>query len=149
MNNPVFNKLMQYLVLDDITKLKDQEDFTKEELLAFLQESNTSSYLTSPIIGNTIITDGNLYTTLKIINDLALQQGSFVLLTSKNNERLNNYLVSRACEIYKSLNIDVSLTIYMVQSYDSYIDHYLTLIGNENFVLKGKSLFPYCNYIII
>ncbi len=149
MNNPVFNKLIQYLVLDDIEKLKDEDDFSKEEILAFLQESNTSSYLTSPIIGNTIITDGNLYTTLKIINDLALEQGSFVLLTSKNHEKINNYLVKRAEEIYKALSINVSLTIYIVISYNDYIDRFLTLIGNENFVLSGKKLFPYCNYIIV
>ncbi len=149
MSNLVFNKLIQYLVLDDIEKLTDKNDFSQEELLSFLQDSNTSSYLTSPIIGNTIITDGNIYTTLKIINDLALQQGNFALLISKEYESINAYLVKRASEIYKSLNINVSITLYTLDSYNNYIDRYLTLIGNENFVLSGKKVFPYCNYIIV
>ena len=46
------------------------------------------------------------------------------------------------------LNLNVSLEFKNIEDYSLYLDSYLTIIGNEEFVLKIKDSFKYSNYII-
>lgn len=137
MKNIIFNKLYQYLLLDNLNP--------NEKLSKFLKDNTINRFFSSPIIGNIIISDGDVYNTLKIINDLAFLKGNFLLLTKGN---INDYFIKRANNIYQDLNLNVSLELKNIEDYSLYLDSYLTIIGNEEFVLKIKDSFKYSNYII-
>ena len=137
MKNIIFNKLYQYLLLDNLNP--------NEKLSKFLKDNTINRFFSSPIIGNIIISDGDVYNTLKIINDLAFLKGNFLLLTKGN---INDYFIKRANNIYQDLNLNVSLELKNIEDYSLYLDSYLTIIGNEEFVLRIKDSFKYSNYII-
>ena len=137
MKNIIFNKLYQYLLLDNLNP--------NEKLSKFLKDNTINRFFSSPIIGNIIISDGDVYNTLKIINDLAFLKGNFILLTKGN---INDYFIKRANNIYQDLNLNVSLELKNIEDYSLYLDSYLTIIGNEEFVLRIKDSFKYSNYII-
>ena len=137
MKNIIFNKLYQYLLLDNLNP--------NEKLSKFLKDNTINRFFSSPIIGNIIISDGDVYNTLKIINDLAFLKGNFLLLTKGN---INDYFIKRANNIYQDLNLNVSLEFKNIEDYSLYLDSYLTIIGNEEFVLRIKDSFKYSNYII-
>ena len=137
MKNIIFNKLYKYLLLDNLNP--------NEKLSKFLKDNTINRFFSSPIIGNIIISDGDVYNTLKIINDLAFLKGNFILLTKGN---INDYFIKRANNIYQDLNLNVSLELKNIEDYSLYLDSYLTIIGNEEFVLRIKDSFKYSNYII-
>lgn len=137
MKNIIFNKLYQYLLLDNLNP--------NEKLSKFLKDNTINRFFSSPIIGNIIISDGDVYNTLKVINDLAFLKGNFLLLTKGN---INDYFIKRANNIYQDLNLNVSLELKNIEDYSLYLDSYLTIIGNEEFVLRIKDSFKYSNYII-
>ena len=137
MKNIIFNKSYKYLLLDNLNP--------NEKLSKFLKDNTINRFFSSPIIGNIIICDGDVYNTLKIINDLAFLKGNFILLTKGN---INDYFIKRANNIYQDLNISVTLELKNIEDYSLYLDSYLTIIGNEEFVLKIKDSFKYSNYII-
>lgn len=152
MNNIIFTKLLEYIYDDEdalTTLLQADQLKEKDNIIAFLNSCNTSSYLTSPIIGNSILTEGDIYTTLKLINDLALYQGEYTLYINDENKATNAYLVKRANDIYASLGIEVTIIIDFAQNYNNYLGSPVTLIGSEDFVLTSKEDFPYGNYIIV
>ena len=150
MSNAVFNYLLKYITKDKIKDILAYDEVgSKKDIIAFLTFSETSSYLTSPIIGNTIITDGNIYTTLKIINDVILLHGEFTINISNTNKVLNTYLVKRANDIYQKLNMDIRLFIDYSLSANKYQDKYVTIIGSKAFVIEKKEQLPFANYIII
>ena len=86
MKNIIFNKLYQYLLLDNLNP--------NEKLSKFLKDNTINRFFSSPIIGNIIISDGDVYNTLKIINDLAFLKGNFLLLTKGN---INDYFIKFKC----------------------------------------------------
>lgn len=150
MSNSVFNNLLNYIQNDNIEDILNYDNINdKNDIMAFLNASETSTYLTSPIIGHSIISDGNFYTTLKIINDISLLHGEFTLCIGGVNQAINMYLIKRANEIYERLNIDVKIAIDYDFSLNKYKDNYVTIIGREKFVLSLKEKCLYSNYIII
>ena len=151
MNSLIFAKLLEYIyndgdAFDTLLRLDKIEE--KDNIIAFLNSRN-SLLVTSPIIGNRILTEGDIYMTLRIINSLYLYQGEYILFINDENKATNAYLVKRANDIYTSLGLDTTINIDYAKNYNKYLESYVTLIGSEDFILTSRADFPYGNYIII
>ena len=101
----------------------------------------------SPIIGKVIITEGDILSVLKVINDLKYNNGNYILYINNDNISTNTYLVNRANYIYKKMGIDLNIEIDYSYNYNNYLDKLVTVIGSNEFNLESKNDFSNANHI--
>ena len=115
----------------------------------YLEFSNDNNTLNGPIIGNNIITEGDILSVLKIINDLQNYSGEYILYINNDNMGSNTYLVSRANKLYKENGLDLYIKIDYSENYNAYINSLVNLIGSEDFVNTSSIDFVNSNKIIV
>ncbi len=152
--NEIYNKLLEIINShkDEFKSIIDLDNkygfgLTSDEIINFLEFSINEDYLKKEIKTNIIITNGDVYTTLKIIHDLAFETGKYFLFINNNNIASNYYFVSMANKIYENLELDVEIQLDMNLNYNKYLDKEVTLIGSKNFISEAKNDFSKVNII--
>ena len=122
---------------------------TSEDIINYLEFSREGNELNGPLIGNIIITEGDILSILKIINDLKNYCGEYILYINNDNAGTITYLVKRANEIYKELEINVFIKIDYSDNYNAYLNELVSIIGSEEFILESEADFSNANHIIV
>lgn len=122
---------------------------TSDEIINYLEFASVGNSLSGPILGNVIITEGDILSILKIINDLSNNTGEYILYINNDNIGTITYLVSRANIIYKELGLDLVIKIDYSNNYNNYIDTLVTIIGSDEFINESKVDFNNANYVIV
>lgn len=154
--NEIYKRLLEIISKHPLEfKSVLDADSTKENKLDasdffdYLEFSVNEEYLSKEINTSIIITNGDVYVTLKVIHDLAFKSGNFIIFINENNAATNYYFVTMANKIYEDLELDVHIKIDLNRNYNSYITKEVTLIGNEKFINEAKNDFEKCNYIVL
>lgn len=122
---------------------------SSEDVINYLEFSSDDKSLNGPILGNIIITEGDILSILKIINDLKNNTGEYILYINNDNIGTITYLVSRANKIYKELEMDLLIKIDYSDNYNEYLDSLVTVIGSETFIKESELDFSNANHIIV
>jgi len=122
---------------------------SSEDIKNFLEFATDDFLIKEPIIGNILITEGDIISVLKIIHDIVNYEGVYTLYINDDNVGTITYLVSRANKIYHELNIDVSIKIDYSENYNSYLDSLVTICGSADFVKTASSDFSKANKVIM
>lgn len=122
---------------------------TTEEIINYLEFASDNYSLNSPIIGNIIITEGDILSVLKILNDLKNYSGEYILYINGDNLGTITYLVSRANMIYRENNLNLLIKIDYSENYNNYLNELVTLIGSETFIEESFDDFSNANKIIV
>ncbi len=154
--NEIYNKLLEIIGEDpqEFQTVVNADNpagigITCEELWDFLEFSINEDYLNKEINSSILITNGNVYTTLKIIHDLAFKTGNFIIYINENNVSTNYYFMKMANKIYEKLGLNVQIRADLSRNYNKYLDQSVTLIGSESFMREAKKDFSNANVIII
>lgn len=155
-NNSVYQRLLKIInsEVNDFKTLVNVDNVlgtgvTSEEILNYLEFTQDGYVLNAPIVGNILITEGDILSVLKIIHDIVNYTGKYILYVNDDNIGTNTYLVKLANKIYKELNINVVLEIDYSKNYNKYLNELVTIIGSDNFVKTVSYDFPNANQIII
>ena len=155
-NNNVYKRLLEIIKSEegDFKILVDADNVlgtgvTSEEILNYLEFSQDENSLNSPIVGNILITEGDILTILKIIQDIVNYSGKYIIHINEDNIGTNTYLVKLANQIYQKLNLNVILEIDYSKNYNKYLNELVTIIGSDNFVKTVAGDFPNAKRIII
>lgn len=122
---------------------------TSEDIMDYLEFTTSNNVLTAPIIGNIIITEGDILSVLKIIHNIVNYEGIYILYINEDNLGTNSYLVGRANKIYKELNLNVQLELDYSENYNKHINSLVNLIGSKDFVATASVDFNNANKIIV
>ena len=155
-NNSVYQRLLKIInsEVNDFKTLVNVDNVlgtgvTSEEILNYLEFTQDGYVLNAPIVGNILITEGDILSILKIIHDIINYTGKYILYINDDNIGTNTYLVKLANKIYKELNINVVLEMDYSKNYNKYLNELVTIIGSDNFVKTVSYDFPNANQIII
>lgn len=122
---------------------------TSEDIINFLEFTTDDQVITSPIIGNIIITEGDILSVLKTILSLSKYEGNYKIFINEDNMGTNAYLVSRANDCYKELNLNIEIEIDFNENYNKYVNDMVTLIGSKDFIETASVDFNNPNKIIV
>lgn len=122
---------------------------TSEDIINYLEFVSDDNSLSGPIIGNVIITEGDILSVLKIINDLKNNTGEYILYINDDNLGTITYLISRANMIYKEFGLNLIIKIDYSDNYNAYLDTLVTIIGSLEFIEESKLDFSNANHIIV
>ncbi len=156
MNNNFYSRLLHIIIEDKegFDTLVEADNVlglnvTSEDIINFLEFASSSNTLNNPIIGNVIITEGDILSTLKIINDLQSHTGLYKIYINNDNLGINTYLISRANMIYQELGLDLKLEIDYSDNYNALLNELVTIVGSEEFILETNEDFPNANHIVV
>ena len=156
MNNNVYRRLLEIIKSEeeDFKTLVDADNIfdlnvTSEDILNFLEFTQTENVLNAPIVGNILITEGDILSVLKIIHDIENYSGKYILYINDDNLGTITYLVKLANKVYQELNINVVLEIDYSKNYNRYLNELVTIIGSDDFVKTTSIDFPNANQIIL
>lgn len=156
MNNDVFinllNKIMEEKESFDMLINADNVlglNVSSEDIINYLEFNNSSETLTNSIVGNIIITEGDILSILKLIHDLVYYNGEYYLYINDDNIGTITYLVSRANDIYKEFDLDVHITILYDENYNKYIHEQVTILGSSDFVNTAYIDFEHYHLIVV
>jgi len=107
---------------------------TAEDIINYLEFSFEEKTLNAPLIGNVIITEGDIISILKILYDIMNYEGKYVIYINEDNAGTITYLVSRANKLYKQYNLNLELDIDYDKNYNKYLDELVTIVGSYKFV---------------
>lgn len=122
---------------------------TSEDIINYLEFTTTDQVITSPIIGHSIITEGDILSILKVVLSLSKYEGTYKLFINEDNMGTNAYLVSRANNCYKDLNLNVDIDLDFSENYNKYVNEMVTLVGSKDFIETASKDFNNPNQIII
>ena len=155
-NNSVYKRLLEIIKSEenDFKTLVDADNIlgtsvTSEEILNYLEFTQDENVLNAPIVGNILITEGDILSILKIIHDIVNYSGKYIIHINDDNLGTNTYLVKLANKIYQELKVNVILEIDYSKNYNKYLNDLVTIIGSDNFVKTVAFDFPNANQIII
>ena len=137
-SNELFKLLSEYTPDIEIASIDE----------CYLEFTNTDKLLSNNIMGNIIITEGDVLSVLKLIHDLVYYNGEYILFINDDNRGIITYLVKRANQIYNELGINVNLKIDYNKNYNSYINNAVTIIGSNDFVNTACKDFTNYNIIV-
>ncbi len=127
---------------------RENLNISGEEVLNYLEFFPNEKALKYPIVGTTIITEGDILTILKIIHDIADYEGIYTIFINADNMGTNAYLIKKANEICQQLKINVELKIDYSRNYNAYLTSLVTIIGSQIFVETASLDFDNANKII-
>lgn len=122
---------------------------TSEDIISYLEFSNDDNTLNGPLVGNIIITEGDILSILKVINDLKNYTGEYILYINNDNVGTITYFIKKVNDIYKELEIELNLTIDYSENYNKYLNELVTVIGSEKFISESEEDFSNANHIIV
>lgn len=156
MNNSIYKMLLNKIEeeKESFDMLIDADNVlglnvSSEDVINYLDFASDDKSLNGPILGNVIITEGDILSILKIINDLKNNKGEYILYINNDNIGTITYLVSRANKIYKELEMDLLIKIDYSDNYNEYLDSLVTVIGSETFIKESELDFSNANHIIV
>ena len=156
MSNNVYKRLLEIIKSEeeDFKTLVDADNIlglnvTPEDIINYLEFTQDEKVLNDSIIGNILITEGDILTVLKIIHDIVNYSGKYIIHINDDNIGTNTYLVKLANKIYQELNLNVELEIDYSKNYNKYLNELVTIIGSDNFVKTVAMDFPNAKEIII
>lgn len=114
---------------------------SSEDIINYLEFASDNTSLNSNIMGNIIITEGDILSILKVLNDLKNYNGEYLLYINGDNLGIITYLVSRVNKIYKDNFINVVIKIDYSENYNEYVNELVTIIGSEEFILESENDF--------
>lgn len=120
---------------------------TSDDIINFLEFSIDN--LKNVIMGNVIITEGDILSVLKLINDLITYEGEYTIFINDDNIGTITYLISRTNMIYKELNLNLNIKIDYSDNYNAHLNSLVTIYGSEDFIETTKVDFPNANKIIV
>lgn len=156
MNDSVYKRLLQC-----ISEEKESFDMlisadnvlglnvTSEDIINFLEFTPKGNLLNTSIIGNIIITEGDILSVLKLVHDLINYEGEYILYINDDNLGTITYLVSRANKIYNELNLNITINLDYSENYNHLINNLVTIIGSEDFIETASVDFNNANKIIV
>lgn len=154
--NEIYNNILEIINKNrksfDIVVSADnlnELNITSEEIINFLEYSVKEEYLSDEIKTKVIITNGNVLCTLKIIHDLAFEEGNYILFINEENVSINYFFVDIVNVIYRKLKINVQIKLDLNINYNKYLDKDVTLIGDETFINEAKNDFQNVSTIIV
>lgn len=152
----IYNELRQIIdkYYKDFVRLVNKDNtlglnVSPEEVISYLEFSSDESFLSSPIVGNIIITEGDILSTLKVIKTLTKYDGSYLLYINGDNLNLNTFFIRMANMLYMKLGINVKIKLDYSKNYNSYLGALVNLVGSNNFVTSAKEDFSSANQIIV
>ena len=155
MNN-IYKRMLEIIKIEeeDFKTLVDADNIlglndTPEDIINYLEFNQNKNILNDSIIGNILITEGDILTVLKIIHDIVNYSGKYIIHINDDNIGTNTYLVKLANKIYQELNLNVELEIDYSKNYNKYLNELVTIIGSDNFVKTVAYDFPNAKEIII
>lgn len=155
MNN-FYIRLLKFISEDreDFNMLVDTDNtlglnVTSDDIINYLEFGINNDIFKSPIIGNVIVTEGDILSTLKIISNLTKYEGEYILYINEDNAGTITYLVTRANLIYKEMNLNLNITIDYSENYNKYLDKIVTLIGSKEFLNTASKDFTKANQILV
>jgi len=154
MNNIIYKSLLEYIS-------EDREDFetllsadntlglnvTSDEIISFLEFSTNNQK--NVIMGNIIITEGDILSVLKLVSDLKDYEGEFILYINEDNVGTITYIIKRINEIYESINLNINIKIDYSKNYNNYLNSIVTIYGSKDFIETTKVDFPSANKVIV
>lgn len=153
--NKIYEKLLEIIISDrESFELLISVDnvlglnVTSEDIINYLEFNTNSNTLNAPLVGNVIITEGDVLSVLKIIHDIVNYSGEYILYINEDNLGTITYLISRANMIYKNLGFNVNIKLDYSENYNAYLNNLVTIIGSENFVNTAILDFTNANKII-
>lgn len=120
-----------------------------EDINNYLEFAGDDNSLNGPIIGNIIITEGDILSVLKILNDLKRYNGEYVLYINNDNIGTISYLVNRTNTIYKELGINIKINVDYSNNYNEYLNELVNIIGSKKFIDECSKDFTNANHIIV
>ena len=155
-NNNVYKRMLEIIKSEeaDFKTLVNADNVlgnsvTSEEILNYLEFTQDENVLNAPIVGNILITEGDILSILKIIHNIVNYSGKYIIHINDDNLGTNTYLVKLANKIYQELKVNVVLEIDYSKNYNKYLNELVTIIGSDNFVKTVSYDFPNANQIII
>ena len=156
MNNNIYKRLLEIIKSEeeDFKTLVDADNIlglnvTHEDIINYLEFTQDENVLNDSIIGNILITEGDILTVLKIIHDIVNYSGKYIIHINDDNIGTNTYLVKLANKIYQELNLNVELEIDYSKNYNKYLNELVTIIGSDDFVKTATNDFSKAKEIII
>lgn len=122
---------------------------SSEDIENILEFSSSTKLLNGPIIGNIIITEGDIKSILLIIHDLVNYIGNYTLFINNDNIGTITYLVKLANEVYEELDMNVKINIDYNNNYNKYLNNMVTIIGSKIFIEEVSIDFKEKNIVII
>ncbi len=154
MNNGIYELLSQKIInnIDEFNNLLNLDnplglEPTTNDILEYLEFTNTETVLNDNNFNNVIITEGDVLSTLKIIHDLSFYEGSYILYINDNNKAINTFLIRLACQIYNEYELNIKIKIDYSKNYNDFLEVPVTLIGSEEFINAAAKDFVNCNKI--
>ncbi len=124
-------------------------NFNIEDIINFLKFPKDFNFISDKIIGNILITEGDIFTIIKLLQKLSNLEGNYILYINNFNEATNSFLVMISNKIYKEMNKNINITIDYDQNYNKYLNEMVNIIGSEEFVNTAKKDFSHYNEVII
>ena len=156
MTSSIYKKLLNMIMAEknnfDILVSADNVlglNVSSDDIVNYLEFSNDLNSLNSPIIGNVLITEGDILSVLKIINDLRNNTGEYIIYINDDNLGTISYLVGKANKIYRELEKDISLKIDYSKNYNAYLNTLVTIVGSKEFNKETEKDFSNANHIIV
>lgn len=156
MNNSIYKRLLNKIIEENesFSMLIDADNVlglnvTVEDIINYLEFASDDNSLNGPILGNIIITEGDILSILKILNDLKNNTGEYIIYINNDNIGTVTYLVSRANKIYKDLGLELAIKIDYSDNYNEYLESLVTVIGSEAFIKESELDFNNANHIIV
>lgn len=156
MNNSIYRMLLNKIEeeKESFDMLIDADNVlglnvSSDDIINYLEFASDDKSLNGPILGNVIITEGDILSILKIINDLKNNTGEYILYINNDNIGTISYLISRANKIYKDLGLDLLIKIDYSDNYNEYLDTLVTVIGSDVFIKESEIDFNNANHIIV
>ncbi len=156
MNSDVYKNLLSIIETDyeSLQMLVEADNVlglnvSIDDITSYLEFFNKDKALVNPIVGNTIITEGDILSILKIINDLVYYEGEYTLYINDDNIGTITYLVKCANYIYNTLGKNIHINIDYSDNYNKYVNELVTVIGSNEFVLASSKDFNNSNQIIV
>lgn len=156
MTSSIYKKLLNMIMAEknnfDILVSADNVlglNVSSDDIVNYLEFSNDLNSLSNPIIGNVLITEGDILSVLKIINDLRNNTGEYIIYINDDNLGTISYLVGKANKIYRELEKDISLKIDYSKNYNAYLNTLVTIVGSKEFNKETEKDFSNANHIIV
>lgn len=156
MTNSIYKKLLNMIMVEkenfDILVSADNVlglNVTSDDIVNYLEFAPESNSLNSPIIGNAIITEGDILSILKVINDLRNNTGEYILYINDDNLGTISYLVGKANKIYKELEKELVIKIDYSINYNNYLNTLVTIVGSKEFNRETEKDFSNANHVIV
>ncbi len=155
-SNNIYKRLLQILNIEreNFKILIDADSILglnvlEEDIINYLEFASNDNAIKAPIVGNIIITEGDIISILKIIHDITHYEGVFTLYINYDNMGTIAYLINRANKIYQELNLNVKIEINFAENYNQYLNELVTIIGSEKFVNIAGIDFPNANKVAV